>query len=140
MESPTVPPSQEPLLTMENASLDFGEGAGVFDLNLTLSKGAILGMIGPSGCGKTTTIRLVNGVSRTTSGSVRVFGKAPPNFSRADKAQIGYIPQHFILYNNLSVEENMHFIGGIYGMPHGERATKMMPLLDFVNLKALVTS
>jgi ABC-2 type transport system ATP-binding protein len=124
----------DPVLLMENACLDFGGGAGVFDLNVSLPRGAILGLIGPSGCGKTTTIRLLNGVYGSTSGTVRVFGKNPLKFSEADQARIGYIPQHFILYPNLNVEENMHFIGGIYGMKPAERAAKMQPLLEFVNL------
>lgn len=121
-------------VVMESASLDFGGGTGVFDLNLSLPKGAILGMIGPSGCGKTTTIRLINGVYGPTSGEVRVFGKNPLTFNGAEKSRLGYIPQHFILYPNLNVEENMHFIGGIYGMPLSERKAKIQPLLEFVDL------
>ena len=85
-------------LNMDNASLNFGGGAGVFDLNFSLPQGSILGMIGPSGCGKTTTIRLLNGIYGPTSGDVRVFGKQPLKFDQADKARIGYIPQQFILY------------------------------------------
>jgi ABC-2 type transport system ATP-binding protein len=122
-------------VVMENASLNFGKGAGVFDINLSLSQGSILGMIGPSGCGKTTTIRLINGIYGPTSGEVQVFGKNPLKFDSRDKLRIGYIPQHFILYPNLSVEENMHFIGGIYGMNPGERKAKIAPLLEFVELK-----
>lgn len=122
------------VVLMENASLDFGKGAGVFDLNLTLPGGAIMGVIGPSGCGKTTTIRLINGIYGPTSGEVLVFDKNPLKFSSGDKLRLGYIPQHFILYPNLSVEENLHFIGGIYGMKPGERSAKIKPLLEFVEL------
>jgi ABC-2 type transport system ATP-binding protein len=121
-------------IVMDNASLDFGGGAGVFDLNLSLPQGSILGMIGPSGCGKTTTIRLLNGIFGPTSGEVRVFGKNPLGFTQADKARIGYIPQQFILYPTLSAEENMHFLGGIYGMSPKERKAKIQPLLEFVDL------
>lgn len=121
-------------IIMDNASLDFGGGAGVFDLNLSLPRGAILGMIGPSGCGKTTTIRLLNGIFGPTSGEVRVFGKNPLQFSQTDKARIGYIPQQFILYPTLSAEENMHFLGGIYGMSASERKAKIQPLLEFVDM------
>jgi ABC-2 type transport system ATP-binding protein len=91
-------------------------------------------MIGPSGCGKTTTIRLLNGIYGPTSGEVRVFGKDPLQFGQADKARIGYIPQQFILYPTLSAEENLHFLGGIYGMSPGERKAKIQPLLEFVEL------
>jgi ABC-2 type transport system ATP-binding protein len=121
-------------ISMENASLDFGGGAGVFDLDISLPQGAILGMIGPSGCGKTTTIRLLNGIFGPTSGEVRVFGKNPLQFSEVDKDRIGYIPQQFILYPTLSAEENLHFLGGIYGMSPSERKAKIPPLLEFVDL------
>jgi len=122
-------------ISMQNASLDFGGGAGVFDLNITMPRGAILGMIGPSGCGKTTTIRLLNGIFGPTSGEVRVFGKDPLQFNEADKARIGYIPQQFILYLTLSAEENLHFLGGIYGMPPSERKAKIESLLEFVDMR-----
>jgi ABC-2 type transport system ATP-binding protein len=121
-------------IVMDNASLDFGGGAGVFDLNFSLPQGSILGMIGPSGCGKTTTIRLLNGIYGPTSGEVRVFGKEPLKFNQADKARIGYIPQQFILYPTLSAEENLQFMGGIYGMSPKERKAKIGPLLEFVDM------
>ena len=121
-------------INMDNASLDFGGGAGAFDLNFSLPQGSILGMIGPSGCGKTTTIRLLNGIFAPTAGQVRVFGKDPLQFTEADKARLGYIPQQFILYPTLSAEENLHFLGGIYGMSPSERKAKIQPLLEFVDM------
>ena len=121
-------------LVLQEASLDFGGGAGVFDLTLTLPQGAILGMIGPSGCGKTTTVRLLNGIFGPTAGEVRVLDKSPLEFTNTDKARIGYIPQHSLLYPNLSAEENLHFLGGIYGMPSGERKARISDLLAFVEL------
>lgn len=127
-------PETSNVVLMESVSLDFGKGAGVFDLNLTLPSGTIMGVIGPSGCGKTTTIRLINGIYGSTSGEVRVFDKDPLKFNGTDKLRLGYIPQHFILYPNLSVEENLHFIGGIYAMKPAERKSKIQPLLEFVEL------
>ncbi len=121
-------------LTMQDASLDFGGGAGVFDLTFSLPRGAILGMIGPSGCGKTTTIRLLNGIYNPSAGEVRVFDRLPAKFSGQDKERIGYIPQQFILYPNLSVEENLHFLGAIYGMPRRQRNARILELLVFVEL------
>lgn len=134
MENNQTQTDSAPLLFLEKASLDFGGGAGVFDLDLSLSKGAILGIIGPSGCGKTTTIRLINGIYGPTSGEVMVFDKKPLKFNAADKERIGYIPQQFILYPNLSAQENMNFMGGIYGMSSAERKAKIKSLLEFVDL------
>ncbi len=125
----------QPVVLMDNASLDFGGGAGVFELNFNLPRGSIMGMIGPSGCGKTTTIRLINGIYGPTSGDVTVFEKKPLKFNAAEKARIGYIPQQFILYPNLSAEENLHFMGGIYGMSHANRKAKIQTLLEFVDLE-----
>jgi len=119
---------------MEEASHDFGGSAGVFDIDLSLPKGSILGIIGPSGCGKTTLIRMIIGILGTTAGSVFVFGKDPTLLTAEDKKRIGYIPQHFILYSNLNVEENLHFVGGIFGMERQERKEKIPDLLDFVDL------
>lgn len=121
-------------VSMEAAALDFGGGAGVFDLDVTLPHGAIMGLIGPSGCGKTTTIRLINGVYGPTAGAVQVFGVEPLKFREKDRERIGYIPQQFILYPNLSVEENLNFLGSIYGMPRSERKERIRPLLEFVEL------
>ncbi len=134
MEAKTEATQPTFAISMENASLDFGGGAGVFDLNLSLPQGSILGMIGPSGCGKTTTIRLLNGIFGPTAGQVRVFGKDPLQFTEADKVRLGYIPQQFILYPTLSAEENLHFLGGIYGMSPGERKAKIQHLLEFVDM------
>jgi ABC-2 type transport system ATP-binding protein len=130
------PETSKNAVQMDHASLDFGGGAGVFDLNFSIPRGSILGMIGPSGCGKTTTIRLINGIYGPTYGTVRAFDKDPLQFNQADKARIGYIPQQFILYPTMSAEENLHFLGGIYGMSSRERKSKIPPLLEFVDLTA----
>ena len=124
----------ETAVFMDNAALDFGGGAGVFDLNFSVPRGTILGLIGPSGCGKTTTIRLLNSVYKPTAGTVRVFDVDPQAFGEADRERIGYIPQQFILYPNLSAEENLHFLGSIYGMSRSERNERIPPLLEFVEL------
>jgi ABC-2 type transport system ATP-binding protein len=134
MEKISKQETTQPVVQMNQTSLDFGGGAGVFDINISLAHGAILGMIGPSGCGKTTTIRLINGIYGPTSGEVTTFEKNPMKFKTAEKARIGYIPQQFILYPNLSAEENLHFLGGIYGMSHAQRKAKIQTLLEFVDL------
>jgi ABC-2 type transport system ATP-binding protein len=114
-------------------SKTFAERAAVADLTFEIQPGTIFGMVGPSGCGKTTTIRLLTGVYRPTAGSVRVFGHDPNRFSRADREKIGYLPQHFVLYPELSVLENLGFVAGIFGVVR-KRRQRVREVLDFVDL------
>ena len=124
----------QPVIAMDHASLDFGNGAGVFDLTFQLAPGTILGLIGPSGSGKTTLVRLLTGMYRPTSGTVRVFGKNPLDFKRQDKLKMGYIPQQLILYPHLSAEENLAYLGGLYGLSPLESKRRMDTQLQFVEL------
>src|ERR687894_80822 len=101
----------------QNVSLVFNKDAGIFDQTYAVRSGSIFGMIGPSGCGKTTTVRLALGLLRPQKGTVRVLGKDPATFRPDDREQLGYIPQQFVLYPNLSVAENAEFVASLYGMP-----------------------
>jgi ABC-2 type transport system ATP-binding protein len=130
----TLPPRRPLAIEARHAWLDFGGGAGVFDLTFQAPEGAILGMIGPSGCGKTTTVRLLLGLYTPQQGALRVLGRNPAMFRAADRERIGYIPQQFVLYPNLTVAENIHFVAALYGMPRRARARRLAELLSFVDL------
>jgi ABC-2 type transport system ATP-binding protein len=121
-------------LDMQGVELDFGDKTGVFDLTLSVPAGVILGLIGPSGSGKTTTVRLLTGLRRPQRGTISVLGKDPIGFTAADRENIGYLPQHFALYPNLSVIENLHFVGSLYGLPRAQREARAQQLLDFTEL------
>ncbi|KPV50866.1 ABC transporter, partial [Kouleothrix aurantiaca] len=92
------------------------------------------GMIGPSGCGKTTTVRLMTGLYRRDSGSLWVLGRDPGKFSLRTRERIGYMPQHFVLYPNLTVWENLNFVASLYGMGYFARRKWLEQALDFVEL------
>jgi ABC-2 type transport system ATP-binding protein len=111
----------------------FGDEAAVRDVTFEVPPGVIFGFIGPSGCGKTTTIRLMTGIYAPTSGTVTVFGQDPQHFSPANRARLGYMPQQFVLYPNLSVWENMNFAASLYGMSWG-RGRRLREMLQFVEL------
>jgi ABC-2 type transport system ATP-binding protein len=119
-----------------NVSLVFGEHAGVFDQTYRVPEGTILGLIGPSGCGKTTTVRLALGLYRPQTGTIRVLGADPATFRAEHRARIGYIPQQFVLYPNLSVAENAEFIASLYGMRSHQIRRRLNELLEFVDLAA----
>jgi ABC-2 type transport system ATP-binding protein len=119
-----------------NVSLVFSEHAGVFDQTYRVPEGTILGLIGPSGCGKTTTVRLALGLYRPQKGTIRVLGADPATFRAEHRARIGYIPQQFVLYPNLSVAENAEFIASLYGMRSHHIRRRLDELLEFVDLAA----
>jgi len=112
----------------------FGEEAAVDSLSMNVPRGTIFGFIGPSGCGKTTTVRLLTGVYKPTSGQATVLGKNPYEFSKSDREKIGYLIQSFVLYPELTVWENLHFAASFYGVGLLGRAKKFKRLLEFVEL------
>lgn len=111
----------------------FGEQLVVDRVNFEVSPGTVFGFIGPSGSGKTTTVRMLTGIYHPTSGEVKVLGHAPGIFPRRERERIGYMPQNFVLYPDLSVWENLKFAAKIYGVGFG-RNKRMKALLDFVEL------
>ena len=118
----------------QNLTKTFGEEIAVDSLTLRVPRGSILGFIGPSGCGKTTTIRMLTGVHKPTSGQVTVLGKNPTRFSKSDRGKIGYLIQNFVLYPELTVWENLNFAASFYGVGLF-RGRHLNKLLDFVELK-----
>ncbi len=117
-----------------NLTKKFGEQTAVDQLNLEIPAGSIFGFIGPSGCGKTTTVRLLLGIYEPTSGSARVFNTAPHAFNRQEQGKIGYMPQMFVLYPDLTVWENLNFAASLYGVPL-RRHKQLHELLQLVNLE-----
>ena len=123
----------EPVISMHEVTKRFGDVAAVDNISLDVPKGGIFGFIGPSGCGKTTTVRLLIGNYEATAGEMAVLGKSPDNFTARDKRRIGYMPQLFILYPELTVWENLNFAASIYGYPM-DRKKRLQELLDLVEL------
>jgi ABC-2 type transport system ATP-binding protein len=111
----------------------FDEEVAVKDLNFQVPHGKIFGLIGPSGCGKTTTVRLLLGVYQPTEGEALVLGSEPLTFTRDIRSRIGYMPQHFVLYPDLTVWENLNFVTSIYGVGL-RRRDRLEEILDFVEL------
>jgi ABC-2 type transport system ATP-binding protein len=119
---------------MWNVGKKFKDFQAVQGLDLAVPQGSLLGVIGPSGCGKTTTIRLMLGVYGPSEGEIRVFGEEPLRFRRATRERIGYLPQHFVLYPTLSVDENLDFAAAVYGLGPVKRRKYKEQALQFVGL------
>ncbi len=121
------------IIQTEGLTKKYGEEIAVQDVTLIIPRGTIFGFIGPSGSGKTTTIRLLTGISAPTEGQVRVLGHSPIDFTQGTRAKIGYMPQLFVLYPEMTVWENLNFAASIYGMGF-RRSRRLNELLEFVEL------
>lgn len=121
------------LIRSQDLTKQFDDQVAVDRISFEISAGSIFGFIGPSGCGKTTTVRLLTGIYHPTSGDVSVFGVAPKSFTLDEREKIGYMPQHFVLYPDLTVSENLNFAASIYGVGRG-RKKKIKELLEFIEL------
>ncbi len=113
----------------------FRKTIAVKDLTFSIEQGAIFGLIGPDGAGKTTTLRMLAGVLKPTSGQAMVLGQDVVRDPEALRKKIGYMPQHFSLYGDLSVLENLNFFAEIYDTPRAERQERIDRLLRFAQLE-----
>src|SRR3954447_139210 len=107
-EQLAVMPAQsagEAVVEMRAVSKRFGDFSAVKSLTFSVPRGGLVAMIGPSGCGKTTTVRLLLGVYEPTEGDCHVFGQPSYHIRRPVRERIGYLPQQFVLYPTLTVEE-----------------------------------
>jgi ABC-2 type transport system ATP-binding protein len=114
----------EPAVRIDNLVKRFGDFMAVDRVSLEVAKGEIFGFLGPNGAGKSTTIRILCGLLRPTSGSASVGGYDVATQAETIKRNIGYMSQKFSLYDDLTVEENIHFFSGIYGVPEKLRAER----------------
>lgn len=103
-------------------------------LTTTIQGGGVTGLAGPDGAGKTTLIRMLAGLLKPDSGEIRVAGYDPVHDSIALRAQLGYMPQKFGLYEDLSVMENLRLYAELRGLPHHEQQAVFDRLLTFTDL------
>jgi ABC-2 type transport system ATP-binding protein len=135
---PYLPTSKQPdrptVIDVQDVEFTFTQRSGVFGLTFQVPAGTIFGLIGPSGCGKTTTVRLLNGLYQPERGSVRVLDHRENRFTTRTRERIGYMPQQFVLYPNLTVWENLNFVASLYGLGYMRRRKQLQQLLEFVEL------
>jgi ABC-2 type transport system ATP-binding protein len=102
------------------------------DLNIDVRRGEIFGLVGPNGSGKTTTLKLLLGLIKPTSGDLTIFGQGPRDV--AVKQRIGFLPDGPYFYDHLNASEVLDFYGKLFGYNDKERAERIPKLLDMVNL------
>src|SRR5512147_357535 len=108
--------SQQPAIVVHDLTKRFGEFIAVNGINFEVRRGEIFGFLGPNGSGKTTTIRMMLGLMKPTSGSVEVLNMKVDKNAGKIRPRVGYMSQRFSLYNDLTVLQNLNFYGAAYGL------------------------
>jgi len=119
------------MIKLVNVSKNYDAKCAVKEVSLEIHEGEILGLVGPDGAGKTTLIRMLTGILSPTSGDISVLGAANPE---TVKQYLGYVPQKFSLYGELTVQENIFLLGSLYGQEKEEIEERANQILGFTKL------
>lgn len=121
-------------IEVQNLHMNFGSVVAVAGVSLHVPEGIIMGLVGSDGAGKSTLLRLMAGMIKPVSGEILIEGKPSAKNRRWMKTVIGYMPQRFGLYEDLTVNENMDFFLDIFGIFGEERQNRKARYLGFSNL------
>ena len=121
-----------------NLKRTFDGVTAVEDISLTLYEGEVFGLVGPDGAGKTTALRMLSGVMSPSAGDIRILGHDVVADSESIKSIVGYMPQTFGLYGDLTVKENLEFYADLYQVPPDVRPERIRTLLGFGRLEPFV--
>lgn len=113
----------------------YGQSLVLDHENFDIKKGEIIGLLGPNGAGKTTTIKALMGLVPIDSGEIILFDESAREKRDSVKRRIGMVPQDIVVFNDLTVRENLNFFGQLYGMKGKELRESVDEVLDFIGLK-----
>lgn len=119
-------------IMMNHINKYFGDKQVLKDVSLRVPYGCIYGLLGPSGCGKTTTVKIMAGISESTSGETFVLGRKMPQLSLMN--EIGYMAQSDALYMMLSAADNLEFFAAIYGLKKNHYKKRILEVMELMNL------
>lgn len=124
----------EKTINIKGLTKNYDKNAALNDISFDVKKGEIFGIVGPDGAGKTTLMRILTGVLDKTSGTVFIMGFDMDKDREKIKYHTGYMSQKFNLYPTLTVEENIKFFAGIFGIPNEEYTERVPYLLELTGL------
>ena len=128
----TEPPV--PVVDIQHLSVFYGRQMAVRDLSLTIPRGEVFGFIGPNGAGKTTTIKVLATLLKPTIGSVRILGTDVATSPQRVRRSIGYVPDSFGVYEDLTVTEYLNFFAAAYRIERDQRAGTVADVLALTDL------
>ncbi len=124
----------QPLVEVRNLRRRFGEVNAVEDLSFEIWPGQVVGFIGANGAGKTTTMRMMATLEVPTSGSIRIGGHDVLNFPNEVRRMVGWMPDAYGTYDNMSVLEYLDFYARAFGFRAAERQRRIEEVMEFTNL------
>jgi ABC-2 type transport system ATP-binding protein len=129
-----MPGYDDALIKVDHVSMKFGQTEAVREVSFAIRQGTIFGLVGSDGAGKSTLLRLIAMLLRPDSGTIRLDGMDTVKDKKRIKPLIGYMPQRFGLYQDLTVDENMNFFMDIFNIYGSERKKRRDRYLGFSNL------
>ncbi|EOL9007971.1 ATP-binding cassette domain-containing protein [Cronobacter sakazakii] len=117
----------------------FGDFTATDHVNFTVRRGEIFGLLGPNGAGKSTTFKMMCGLLKPSDGQALVLGLDLKNDSGKARQRLGYMAQKFSLYGNLTVEQNLRFFSGVYGLRGRAQQEKMARMSEAFGLKSIAS-
>ena len=129
--------TRDPAIVATGLTRRFGRTVAVDAVDLEIPRAKIYGFLGPNGCGKSTTFRMLCGLLTPTEGEVRVLGHNIPREVETVRPLIGYMTQQFSLYRDLSVRENLEFLGKVRGLSRRRRRERIAESLQTYDLERL---
>ncbi|MER3525012.1 MAG: multidrug ABC transporter ATP-binding protein [Ignavibacteria bacterium] len=126
---------KENAIEVHHLTKRFGTFTAVENVSFAVKRGEIFGFLGANGAGKSTTIRMLCGLLQPTAGTARVAGYTIPGETDKVKKSIGYMSQRFSLYDDLTVEQNIRFYGGVYGLRNAQLEERMRWVLSMADLR-----
>src|SRR3954471_25036638 len=133
--SASAQPPEQSVISVRDVTIKFGTFTAVDRVNVSVERAEVFGLLGPNGSGKTTLIRALCGLLPLAGGSAVVLGHDVARDAEQIRQSIGYMSQKFSLYGDLSVQENMDFYSGIYGLRGGEARSRQKELVELAGLQ-----